>query len=165
MAVVTVKSGVITNRDASPPVSNASNVSGGVVKMIKGTVEVTNGDSIGSKYIFGQVPSNAVINSIRIFCDAITSAAGDIGLYQTTANGSAVLLATAYASAQSIASAIVVGTEVAHEARDIANIAKRVFEDGGLTTDPQRFYDIVLTLTAAATASGTVSLAIEYVDF
>lgn len=165
MAVVTVKSGVITNRDASPPIANASNVSGGTVKRIVGTVEVTNGDSIASKFLLAQVPSNAVINSIRIFCDAITSAAGDIGIYQTTANGSAVVLATAYATAFSIATAITLGTEVAFEARDVANIAKTVWQDAGLTADPQRLYDIVLTLTAAATASGTLSFAIEYVDF
>lgn len=165
MAVVTVKSGVITNRDASPPVSNASNISGGVVKRIVGTVEVANGDSIASKYIFGQVPTNAVINSIRIFCDAITSAVGDVGLYQTTANGGAVVLATAYGTAQALTAAITLGTEVAFEARDIANIAKRVWEDAGLTADPQRFYDIVVTLTVAATGAGTISMAIEYVDF
>ena len=54
-------------------------------------------------------------------------------------------------------------TNHAHEARDVANITKRVFEDAGLSTDSQRAYDIAITLTAAATATGTVSAVIHYV--
>ena len=162
MAVVNVKSALLTNRDAVPRQLNQAANDGARVRSKAGTVEAANGDSIGSTYRFCSVPSNARINSIRVFCDAITSGAMDIGLYQTTANGGAVLLATAYATAQSIASANVTGIECMFEAKDIANVANRVYQDGGLTTDPTREYDIVGTLTAAAAAAGTISMIVEY---
>lgn len=163
MAVVNVKSTLLTNRDATPRVSNPSANDGARVRSKAFTVEVTNGDSIASTFRLCEVPSNARINSIRLFCDAITSAAADVGLYQTTVNGGAVVDADAYASAQSIAAASVVGIEVMFEARDIDKIANRVWQDAGLSTDPFRDFDIVATLTAAATASGTLSGIVEYV--
>jgi hypothetical protein len=102
MAVVNVKSGLITNRDAAPRTLNSAALESGRVRSKVGTVEVTNGDSIGSTFRLCSVPSNARVRSIRLFQDAITSAAADVGLYQTTENGSAVVDADAYASAASI---------------------------------------------------------------
>ncbi len=162
MAVVVLKSASMTSLDASPPVRPDVTVFGGRVRVISGTVEVTNGDSIGSTVLMGRVPSLARVHSIRIFCDAITSAAADIGLYRTTQDGSAVVDVDAYASAQTIASANVLGIEVAYEARDIANIERRVWQDAAATADTGYLYDIVATLTAAATASGTLSWQIFY---
>ena len=162
MAVVDVKSTLISNRDATPRIQTAAPIDGGQLRSWVATVELANGDSIASIYRLGQVPSAARINSIRIFCDAITSGAGDVGLYQTTANGGAVVAVGAYATAQSIASAITLGTEIAFEARNIDKVANYVWQDAGLTSDPQRFYDICLTLTAATTAAGTVTVMVEY---
>jgi hypothetical protein len=162
MAVVDTKSAIITNRDATPPVANAAAIAAGNVRSWAATLELANGDSIGSTLRFGQVPSNARIHSIRVFCDAITSGAMDVGLYQTTANGSAVVDVDAYATAQSIASAITTGTEIMFEVRNIDKCANYVWQDGGLTADTGRFYDIVGTLTAATTAAGTVTLMVEY---
>lgn len=163
MAVVNVKSGLITNRDASPRTLNSAALESGRVRSKCGTVEVTNGDSIGSTFRLCSVPSNARVRSIRLYCDAITSAAADVGLYQTTENSSAVVDADAYGSAVSIASANATGIEVAFEARNIDKIANRVWQDAGLSADPTREYDIVATLTAAATATGTLSFDVEYV--
>lgn len=162
MAVVDVKSTLLTNRDAVPVTSNHVTNDGARVRSKAFTVEVTNGDSIGSTFRLCDLPSNARINSIRIFCDGITSAAADFGLYQTTVNGAAVVDADAYGSAVSIATASTTGIEVMFEARNVDKVAKRVFEDAGLTTDPYRSYDLVATLTAAATASGTLSGIVEY---
>lgn len=162
MAVVALKSTIITNADASARTSVT--LQGGRVRSQAATVEVANGDSIGSTFRMFRVPSNARVERIEVHCDAITSAAADIGLYQTAANGGAVVDVDAYASAQSIATAItLVANNAAFEARNIDAIEKRVFEDAGLTTDPQREYDIALTLTAAATAAGTVSAILHYV--
>ena len=164
MAVVALKTTQITNADATPPTMNPVTLWGGRVRSQVGTVEVTNGDSIGSTYRLCRVPSNARVERISLLCDAFTSAAADLGLYQTAATGGAVVDADAYGSAISIASAIsTTVTNHAHEARDVANITKRVYEDAGLSTDSQREYDIAITLTAAATATGTVSAVIHYV--
>ena len=162
MAVVNRLSTALTNRDTVPRINNPPYLSGGTRQQQRATFELANGDSIGSTYRFASVPSGAIINSIRVFCDAITSGAMDVGVYRNTDAGSAVVLATAYATAQSIASAIVTGTEVAFEARDIANVEKRVWEDAGLTTDPGGTLDLVGTLTAATTAAGTLSFIVDY---
>lgn len=164
MAVVTVKSGPITNRDTVPIVMTKAALMGGNVKAARGTVEVTNGDSIASKFIFFEVPSNAIPLRLLIGCDAITSAAADIGLYRTTKDGGAVVDADAFASAQSIASAIVVNTDVIHESAvfGVEDVEKELWEVLGLTADPNVMYDLVATLTAAATATGTLSLTLLY---
>jgi len=136
---------------------------GGRVRQIVATIEVTNGNAIGSTFRMARLRSNWRISMVRLFCDAITSAAADIGLYQTAANGGAVVDVDAYASAQSLATASLVGIETMFEARNIDKVANRVWQDAGLSADSQRDYDLVLTLTAAATATGTVSIIVEYV--
>lgn len=161
MAVVALLATNITSLDAGTPVPVTEH--GGRVRQIVGTIEVTNGDSIGSTFRLARLRSNWRISSIVVFCDAITSAAADIGLYQTAAIGGAVVDADAYASAQSIATASVVGIQCAFEARNIDKVANRVWQDAGLSADSQRDYDLALTLTAAATATGTVSVIVEYV--
>lgn len=164
MAVVTVKSTLITNREASPPVQNPVTFEGGRRRSKVATVEVANGDSIGSRYKLFSVPSNARVMAINVYCDAITSAAADFGIYQTAENGAAVVNANAYGAAQSIATALtMLPVNVAFKTRDIANIAKRVWQDAGLSDDSQREYYIEATLTAAATAAGTLSAELVYV--
>ena len=90
-------------------------------------------------------------------CDAITSGAGDIGLYDTTENGGAVVDADFIASAQSIASALK-NSDVTYEQQNIDQAQKMVGQVLGLSADPNKIYDIVMTLTAATTAAGTVVL-------
>lgn len=163
MAVVDRFSTALTNRNASPPAQSNPQLASGTVLSARATFALANGDSIGSTYRICQLPSNASIKSIKLFCDAITSGAADIGLYQTTANGGAVVDADAYASAQTIASANVLGIEVAFEARNITAVEQQVWQDAGLTADPQRMYDLVATLTAAAAANGDLTFIVEYV--
>ena len=162
MAVVTVKSSLITARDSG----GKSSLSTGPRRLYDeaDTVEVTNGDSIGSKFVLGSVPSNASMRSLTVLCDAITSAAADFGLYRTTQDGGAAVDADLFGSAVSLATAITTGTNVLHESGvlDIANIAKPLWQVLGLTSDPQVMYDVVATLTAAATATGTLSARITF---
>jgi hypothetical protein len=157
MAVVNVKSAVITNLDAVPAVKPAVEDMRGRLKVIPFTVEIANGDSIASTYRVARVHSDHRILSIRKFSDAVTGAIADVGLYRTNADGGAVVLATAYGSAVSLVAADVIGAELAFEQRDIVNIMKYVWGDAGLTADPNLDYDVTFTLTAAATAAGTLS--------
>jgi hypothetical protein len=158
MAVNAYKTNAITNLDATPIVRANPWVHGGNSKQFAGTVEAVNGDSIGSTYRFFRIGSWMRPVSLTLFCDAITSAAGDLGLYRTASDGGAVVSQTLFASAQSIASAITLGTHVRFEQDDVANVEKRVWELLGLSADPNLEYDVTLTLTAAATAGGTISL-------
>lgn len=170
MAVVTVKSTQITNRDSTPRViGNPASIAGNL-QQFSATAEAANGDSIASKYIMGQIPSNAYGEIVKIYCDAITSGAADIGIYRTTADGGAVVDVDFYASAQSIASAITTGTEVQHEADatdagvgfGLADLEKPLWQRLQLTADPGVLYDVVVTLTAATTAAGTIGLRVQY---
>lgn len=162
MAVVTVKSSLITARDSG----GKSTLSTGPRRLYDqaDTVEVTNGDSIGSKFILGSVPSSASMRELVVLCDAITAAAADVGLYRTTQDGGAVVDADLFGSGVSLAAAITTGTNILHESGvlDIANLAKPLWRVLGLSSDPQLMYDVVATLTAAATATGTLTARISY---
>lgn len=171
MAVVTVKSGQITSRDASPRTfANGANA-GGLLREWVDTVEITNGDSIGSKYIFCSVPSNLRVSAVRLKNDAIsTTGAADIGVYRTTADGGAAVKAAAFASAVALQSASSVPLDVTHEADPtdgnaddfgLADVAKPLWQVLNLSADPKVMYDIVATLTQAAGGSGTLSLSIQ----
>jgi hypothetical protein len=166
MAVVDTKSTAITRQEAAPKQKVPAYLAGGVVREFVATVEVANGDSIASILRMVSVHSSWRVSDVELLCDAITSAAADIGLYDTFDNGAAVVDADFFASAQSIASALVIGTRVQHESAvvGVEDIEKRLWEALGLTADPGKFYDICLTLTAAATAAGTVSLKVRAVE-
>lgn len=164
MAVVTTKSTAITNRDATPPVKNGMQLGPRPVYEQVATVELANGDSIGSKLVLVSLPSNARMSALWLLCDAITSGAADFGIYRTTADGGAVVDADVFGSAVSIATAITVGTNILHESgvTDIAYIEKPLWQLLGLSADPGVMYDLVATLTAATTAAGTLSARVTY---
>lgn len=167
MAVVAVKSSAVTNADAG--VLNNARVAKMSMREAVGTVELANGDSIASTYRVARIPSNARVSRVLISCDAITSGAGDVGVYQTAGNGGAVVDADFFASAQSIATALV-NTDITHEADPadagagfgLADVEKPLWQALGLTVDPGIDYDVALTLTAAAAAAGTVSVKVQY---
>ncbi len=165
MAVVTTKSGGITNRDASPRVKINAILTEGILRENVGTVEVANGDSSTSKYVMFQVPSNARVSQLLVYSDDIgTTTAGDIGLYQTTANGGAVVDADFFASAISLNGGALNGSDVTHESGvyNVDDAEKPLWNALGLTADPNLFYDVVLTLTADADAAGTFTLKGKY---
>lgn len=167
MATEALKSLAITNRDATPQVANSSYLEGGLLRECVGTVEMTTADS-GSTYRFCQVPSNCRISQIMLFCDDVGNAgAMDFGIYQTTANGGAVVDADFFASAVDINTAALNGTDITYEAATAAgqidDIDDQLWVQLGLSADPGRMYDIVGTSTTAAGTGGTVSLRVRYV--
>lgn len=160
MGVVNTKSGVITNRDASPRVINNSPAAAGQMRGFVGTCETTNTDSINSVYRFGQVPSNAVMHSLRVYSDDIGSnTVADFGLYDTTENGAAVVDQDFFGSAVSLKDGVLAGTDVVHEsgAYDAAEGEQPLWQALGLSADPKKNYDVCATLTVAADAAGTIT--------
>jgi hypothetical protein len=159
MAVVEVKSTLITNADATPVVLNSPRVDGAFEHVKVATAAITSGDSVGSTYRMFRVPSNAVVTDLRIYSPDIgTTTIADIGLY--AADGGAVADADFFASVLSLKDGALNGTDVLHEAAvfTIANSGKELWDALGLTSDPSVFYDVTLTLTGAADATGTVKL-------
>ena len=165
MAVVNTKSALITNADATPVDLNPYYQSRGVLREAVSTLEAVSGDSIGSTYRMVRLWSGWRLSSLLLDCDAITTCAADIGLYRTAADGGAVVDADFFASAQSLATALN-NSDVTNESGivDIANKGKRLWEQLGLTSDPGLWYDVVLTLTAAAGSAGTVTARARFAE-
>lgn len=165
MAVVNTKSPGLTNRDAVPPVLNNSIIDRAQVRMSKDRAPIANGDSIASVIRVLSVASNARLSALRLSCDAITSAAADIGVYRNTRDGGAVVDADYFGSAVSIAS-ILTNSDVTNESA-VNTIAKQVmplWQALGFSSDPNTTFDICLTLTAAATAGGDVALSADIAE-
>jgi hypothetical protein len=165
MAVVTVKSTSVAGGDAPTPSKSSIQVGPRRVYEDASTVEVTNGDSIGSQYRMARVPSSARMSAVLVKCDAITTAVADFGIYEIAANGGAVVDADAFASAQALTAALVATpADVLHESGvfDISEIEQPLWQVLGLTKDPNKQYDIVATLTAAATGTGTLTVQVKY---
>lgn len=163
MAVEARKSSLITNADTVPAVLNNPRIDGGFERTKVATAEVTNGDSIASTYRLFRVPSNAVMTDLRVYCPAITTAATNIGVYRTEKDGGAVVDADLFTSAQALTSALN-GVDVLHESGifSLANSGKELWDALGLTSDPSVSYDVTMTLTAAAGATGTVKVIGRY---
>lgn len=134
------------------------------MRKIRSLVAITNGDSIASKYMIGEVPSDAVIeaNSL-IVTDAITSASDcDVGLAYP--NGGAMIVADCivngqtFASATSVTLAAATGSGVA----TAANMNKKAWELAGLSSNPGGNLALWLTINAAAGATGSVLFKITY---
>lgn len=170
MAVVAVKSTSVTNQTATPRVQNGIGLENGqVIRAINDTVAVANGDSIGSTYRVGKIRSTDYVDRIRmVSADIGTTTVADVGLYdvsQATSAG-AVVDADFFGSAVSLSGGAIdsdVTFESAAAGGLYTNGTKRVWEALGLTSDPNKEYDVTLTLTAAADAAGTVALRVYVV--
>jgi hypothetical protein len=159
-AIVTVKAGAITNADATPVVLNRANIARGRMLHLAGVAAFANGDSATSTYRMFRVKSNDRMTSLVLDTDAQGgSAAADIGLYRTAADGGAVVDADLFTSAISTVSALR-GTDVLRESAviTVANMEKMLWELAGLTADPQVDYDVTVTLTVATGAAGSMAL-------
>lgn len=165
MAVVNTKATAVTNADAAPNVPTSTKIAGGRIKSNVGVVAVANGDSIGSVLRTARVHSSWRIRRVLLSSDAITTAVADIGLVETAANGGAAADADLFGSAVALTAAQS-NVDVTRESGvyTVANAEKQVWQLLGLTADPNKFYDVAGTLTAAATGPGSVAIDVEYVD-
>lgn len=165
MAVVNTKSPGITNRDATPPVLNNSIIDRAQVRFSKDRAPLANGDSIASILRILSVPSNARMDSLAISNDAITTCAGDVGVYRNTRDGGAVVSVAYFGSAVSLA-AVQTNVDITNESgtNTIAKQVQPLWQALGFTADPQTTFDIAVTLTAAAASAGDVALSARYAE-
>lgn len=163
MAVVTLKSTQITNRDATPLVRSTA-VQQNKLEHARGVLTSAAGDTTASKFIFCTIPSNAKIVSVRISTTgAGTVGAMDIGLYKTTQNGGAVVDADFFASARLLTTALSKSEEIFESGVVTrANSEKAIWEHLGLAADPGILYDIVGTLTATTDAAHDILLETDF---
>lgn len=163
MAVANRLSVHITQRDAAPRALNPSAAAGGMMRGFVGKVLTVATDDINSVYRFAQVPSSAVMHTLRLYSADIGSsaAAADIGLYSTTEDGAAVVDQDFFASAVNLNAGALNGTDVLYEADSAFPVSKseqRIWEALGLSTDPRIMYDVCLTATGAIDAAVSIAL-------
>jgi hypothetical protein len=167
MAVVNVKSTLITNADAAQQALNNTRDDGGRLRSKVATNVISNTDSVGSTYRYFRVRSSDRVDELIMDSDDIgTTGAGDIGLYRTAADGGAVVDADFFASALVLNAGALSHQHVTRESAviDHINKGKAIWQQLGLSADPGLYYDVVLTLTGAADGTGDVTLALKYVD-
>lgn len=167
MATVNTKSNIVTNLDATPRVMNALGIMGGVLREQVATVEIAAADDTGSVYRMCRVHSSWRMSEIAVFCDAITSGTDyDLGLYRTAEDGGALVNVNTYADAQTLASAILVGTQLMFEGSSdvgVEDIENYVWQNAGQASDPGVWYDMALTAVTGGSGAGTVSLRVRYI--
>lgn len=169
MAVVNTKSDAVTNRDAIPLVLSNPASSMGVLQESSGAVSLVSGDSIASIYRMISVPTNARISSLKLSVTAVTTCAADIGVYRvTSADGTAGAAVDVdfFASAQSLAT-LLINSDLINESTTNTPLKQNqpLWQALGVdATDPGGYYDICVTLTAAAGSAGTMCLKAAYVE-
>lgn len=160
-----LKSPVITGLDGFPIVRTQPWMDGRLQVASSGAVALSTAEDATDVIRLVRIASSARIYGVKLSCDALTSGAGDIGIYSTTGEGGAVVDADVFASARGLGSALV-KEEVAHES-GVFGIEKRglrLWQVLGLTEDPKVDYDVALTVTTNIGGSGDIFLDVEYID-
>lgn len=162
---------IITDQDATPIVKTNTLEQGGVRRSAIATLAMTTGAAADIKR-FVRIPSRALVLSVQIANDDLDSnatptLATDVGLYKNAADGGAVVDADFFASAITQLQAAAGFTDVTYESAvvTVANRAKPLWDQLGLSADPGLAYDVALTYTAGAAthANGNVTLRVDYV--
>nr|PZN74870.1 MAG: hypothetical protein DIU56_17300 [Pseudomonadota bacterium] len=152
MAVEHLKSTALQNADAAQHQLSPSRLTAMELREAVGVVRASASASIGSTYRIARVPSNARISQI-LFASAASGATGqvDIGLYDTPANGGAVVDADFFASALDPGGGAIPPTDVTHESGvfGLEDAEQPLWQALGLTKDPQKEYDIAATVVEA----------------
>jgi len=176
-----IKKSVNATNIESAPISLLSGKRGELVTVIdKVALAATDIDNTNDQILFGPIPSNAKLVSVRLFNDDLDSngtptLAFDVGLYYSGIGSGQVALgkvsgdiidvdciATAITTCQS---ANVSGTELRFEAGDIVDITKEMWDLGGLSTDPGGLVYVGFDVTTAAAtgAAGDMVVILQYI--
>lgn len=162
-----LKSAVLTNADASPPVINNANIAGGFVRQVRGAITTASADTTNDVHRFVRVPSNARISRVRLDTQAAftTAGAADFGVYQTAANGGAVVDADLFGSAVSLSAAKREGLDITFESGEytMAESVQPLWQVLGLTSDPNIEYDIAATVTTTYNGGQPYAVSVDYV--
>lgn len=165
--MATVKSTWITNAEAVPLVLTDASKSVGVLKEASSEATVSATQTSGDIIRLVRVPSNARISQVLLSTgDATLAGAINIGVYQTTENGGAVVDADLFASALDLSGGPFNNSDQTFESGEYtyAESAKPLWEVLGLTADSNREYDICATVTTTGNGMGTsMALKVRYV--
>jgi hypothetical protein len=175
MAVVNTKSTAITNRDATPSVINDGRIERASLRSSIGSVAVGAADSATSYFPLVQVPTTAMVRAVIVTAvTGMTTLAGDIGVFKTTANNGGVTTGVVANTGSGSIFAAAKSLATTQDRVDVTNTGttyptdKReqpLWQAIGLASDPGGFFDIGIKVTTANTgAAGRVGLEVLYVD-
>ena len=136
-----------------------SRYSRATVKSLLFNIAAVNGDSIGSVYRLGRLPSNAIL----LGQDNIAYSAAIAGLTSVSVGLDNLLGTTAPAALVSAANWSAGGQFSLVSAIAAANYTNPIWQILGLASDPGQQIDVTLTLGAALTASGAITGNFQYV--
>ncbi len=172
MAVVSIKSTFATNRDSTPPKLTSSFLSGSRLHEACGMVAVGTVDSATSKYFFCQIPSNARVSEVKMSASATIGAdtACTLDLWDIPTVNAGAVVKSGFFNADidlqaSQAKNLDVGQTTSGANTNIYGTAdeQAIWQILGLTSDPNKVYDVIMTSTVDNSATGAnVSLKIRY---
>lgn len=158
MAVVTTASTSVFNVYATPAIINDNRDIKANVFAASETVEVAAADDNNSIYLFVPIKSADRLIDLYVMNDAITGGTSyDFGLFTFDGTTATEIDVDVYASAVDLSSARG-PTSIGFEARNIANIKQRVWQNAGLTEDSGLTYYIGAKANTVGTAAGTISV-------
>jgi hypothetical protein len=158
MGVVNTLSTPLTDLAKAPPQLQKPQFVKGKTDESVAVVTKAAADSTNSTYRFHRVRSDAVIGYLGIACAAWgTSGAVDVGLYDTAENGGAVADVDMFCDGLDVSSALPSPTDITCHAQGPARYEQTVWERLGLSADPRKEYDVVVTAQniGAAQAAAT----------
>lgn len=138
---------------AAKPGKAAVAVCHGVLRTSCFTASILNGDSLGSTFIVGRLPSHARVHRLSKIHSSGIAGLTDVDL--GTADNPDALVDGADLTAT--------GSDDGASAIPVAQEAKMLWELAGLTADPKAEMEIVMTINTAATAAGTVTVDLVYI--
>lgn len=159
---LTLKSTAITNRQATPRVMNNPGAGAeGVARSVYGYIaSVTASLSATSVIRLVEVPSNAIVSSVKVSSGAQTAGKFDIGVYNNNADGGAAIDQDFFTTDLDCASAVI-DQECVMKATSANTIAKRnqpLWQALGLSADPKTTFDICATVHTTDVTTGTGAL-------
>ena len=149
----------------TPPTLSSIKTNGAALQVIDFVVDITATDSATSKWRLASLPSNSVIQEIKIANTAITGfTSGDIGIYN---HGNSALGAVIFGAAFSSAASYATSTSNAYSTNGASavtpsNNGKELWQIAGLSSDPTKLLDIGLLANTIGTTAGTVAGKIYY---
>lgn len=165
MGTSSLKSTVITNRDATPRVANNARLNGAHLRSAFGYVTAAAADDTASRYRVCELPSNAIVRAVYLSSVAQGgTAAVDVGVYRNTADGGASVSTGLFGTAVSVVSAVS-RSEITNESTtySLDKQEQPLWQAAGLTSDPGGTLDVVIAPTAALTNGGRIGVEVQYV--
>lgn len=168
---LTLKSTAITNREAGPRVDNNPGQGGATrVNRVYGYLaSVTASLSATSVIRLVEVPSGAIVTSVKVTSGAQTAGKFNIGVYRKNQDGGLVAAASsdAFFTTDLDCASAVIDQECVMKATSANTLAKRnqpLWQAIGMAADPKTGLDICATVhtTDVTTGTGALGVVVDY---